>query len=96
MNTTEQAEVLSSIMEELENDPEYQEEDKQLIKAGYDYIKPLLGPQKLYAGYEAGYYYIRLNLETKMGMIAELKALGYTLHFLQPPFGKPVMLKKRD
>ena len=96
MDTTEQAEFLSSIMEELENDPEYQEEDKQLIKAGYDYIKPLLGPQKLYAGYEAGYYYIRLNLEIKMGMIAELKALGYTLHFLQPPFGKPVMLKKRD
>ena len=95
MNTTEQAEFLSSIMEELENDPEYQEEDKQLIKAGYDYIKPLLGPQKLYAGYDAGYYYIRLNLETKMGTIAKLKALGYTLQLLDPPFGKLVMLKKR-
>ena len=82
-------------MEELENDPEYQEEDKQLIKAGYDYIKPLLGPQKLYAGYDAGYYYIRLNLETKMGTIAKLKALGYTLQLLDPPFGKLVMLKKR-
>ena len=96
MNTTEQAEFLSSIMEELENDPEYPQEEKRIIKAGYDYIKPLLKPQKLYAGYNAGYYYIRFNLETKMGTIAKLKALGYTLHFLQPPFGKPVMLKKRD
>ena len=95
MNTTEQAEFLSSIMQELEADPEYPEEEKRVIKAGYDYIKPLLKPQKLYAGYDSGYYYIRLNLETKMGTIAKLKALGYTLQLLDPPFGKLVMLKKR-
>lgn len=96
MNTTEQAEFLSSIMEELENDPEYQEEDKQLIKAGYDYIKPLLGPQKLYAGYDAGYYYIKINLSTKISTIANLQQAGYTLHLLKPPFAEPIMLKKRD
>ena len=96
MNTTEQAEFLSSIMEELENDPEYQEEDKQLIKAGYDYIKPLLGPQKLYAGYQHGYYYVRINGSATLGTIRELTAEGYNLLFLEPPFGKPVMLKKRD
>ena len=95
MTTEEQAEFLDSIMQELEADPEYPEEEKRVIKASYDFIKPLLGPQKLYAGYDAGYYYIRLNLETKMGTIAKLKALGYTLQLLDPPFGKLVMLKKR-
>ena len=96
MNTTEQAEFLSSIMQELEADPEYPQEEKRIIKAGYDYIKPLLEPQKLYAGYQNGHYYIRLNGSTELGTIAKLKALGYTFHFFQPPFGKPVMLKKRD
>ena len=96
MNTTEQAEFLSSIMQELEADPEYPEEEKRVIKASYDFIKPLLGPQKLYAGYDAGYYYIRLNLETKMGTIAKLQGAGYTLHLLKPPFAEPIMLKKRD
>ena len=98
MNTTEQAEFLSSIIEELEADPATTSEDRQLLQSASEFIKPLLKsePEKLYAGYNAGYYYIRFNLETKMGMIAKLKALGYTLHFLQPPFGKPVMLKKRD
>ena len=95
MNTTEQAEFLSSIMEELENDPEYQEEDKQLIKTGYQLIKPLLEPQRLYAGYQAGYYYIRISLNTKMTTIESLQAQGYNLQFLEPPFGKPIMLKKR-
>ena len=96
MNTTEQAEFLSSVMQELEADPEYTKEDKQIIKAGYEFVKPFLEPQKLYAGYDSGYYYIRLNLETKMGTIAKLKALGYTLQLLDPPCGKLVMLKKRD
>ena len=95
MNTTEQSEFLDSIMQELDSDPEYTPEAKQLIKVGYAVVKSITEPQKLYAGYEAGYYYIRLNGDTRMGTIAKLKALGYTLHFLQPPFGGPVMLKKR-
>ena len=52
-------------------------------------------PEKLCAGYEAGYYYIKINLNTKISTIAKLKALGYTLQLLDPPFGKLVMLKKR-
>ena len=96
MNTTQQAEFLSKVMEDLETDPEYTPEDKQIIKFGYEIIQPLIKPQKLYAGSENGFYYIRLNSSTKLGTIAKLKALGYTLHFLQPPFGKPTMLKKRD
>ena len=96
MNTTQQAEFLSKVMEDLETDPEYTPEDKQIIKFGYEIIQPLIKPQKLYAGSENGFYYIRLNSSTKLGTIAKLKALGYTLHFLQPPFGEPIMLKKRD
>ena len=96
MNTTAQAEFLSVIMQELEADPEYPEQEKRIIKAGYDYIKPLLKPQKLYAGYQNGHYYIRLNGSTELGTIAKLKALGYTFQLLEPPFGKPIMLKKRD
>ena len=97
MNTTEeQAEFLDSIMQELEADPATTPEDKEILKAGHDYIKPLLKPQTLYAGYKNGYYYIRLNGSTEFGTIAKLQALGYILHFLEPPFKKPVMLKKRS
>ena len=96
MSTTEQAEFLSSIMQELEADPEYTKEDKQIIKAGYEFVKPFLEPQKLYAGYQDGYYYVRLNGNTKIGTIADIEALGYEIKFLEPPFGKPTMLKKRD
>lgn len=95
MNTTQQTEFLSGIMQELEADPDYTPEEKQVIKLGYELIKPLMKPQKFYAGYETGFYYIRLNGSTKLGTIAELKDLGYTLHFLAPPFGNPIMLKKR-
>ena len=96
MNTTKQAEFLSGIMQELDSDPEYPEADKQIIKFGYELIKPLLEPQRLYAGSGNGFYYIRLNGSTKLGTIAELEALGYKLHFLEPPFGNPIMLKKSD
>ena len=96
MNTTKQAKFLESIMQELDSDPEYTPEAKQLIKVGYAVVKSITAPQRLYAGYEAGYYYIRLNGNTRMGTIAKLKALGYTLHFLEPPFGKLIMIKKRD
>ena len=95
MNTTEQAEFLSSIMQELEADPEYTKEDKQIIKAGYEFVKPLLEPQRLYAGYQDGYYYVRLNGNTKIGTIADIEALGYEIKSLKPPFGKLIMLKKR-
>ena len=94
--TEEQAEFLDSIMQELEADPATTPEDKEILKAGHDYIKPLLKPQTLYAGYKNGYYYIRLNGSTEFGTIAKLQALGYILHFLEPPFKKPVMLKKRS
>ena len=96
MNTTKQAEFLSRIMQELEVDPDYTPGEKQVIKFGYALIKPLIEPQRLYAGYETRFYYIRLNGSTKLGTIAELEALGYKLHFLEPPFGNPIMLKKSD
>ena len=96
MNTTKQAKFLESIMQELDSDPEYPEADKQIIKFGYALIKPLLEPQRLYAGSGNGFYYIRLNGSTKLGTIEELKDLGYMLLFIAPPFGKPIMLKKRD
>ena len=83
-------------MQELDSDPEYTNEDKQIIKFGYEIIQPLIKPQKLYAGSENGFYYIRLNSSTKLGTIEELKDLGYMLLFIAPPFGKPIMLKKRD
>ena len=82
-------------MQELDSDPEYTNEDKQIIKFGYELIKPLIEPQRLYAGSENGFYYIRLNGSTKLGTIAELKDLGYMLLFVAPPFGNPIMLKKR-
>ena len=53
-------------------------------------------PQNLYAGYEAGYYYIKINLSTKISTIANLQQAGYTFHLLKPPFAEPIMLKKRD
>jgi hypothetical protein len=96
MTTTQQAEFLSSIMEELEADPKTTQEDKQLLKSAQEYLRPLLEPPKLYAGYEHGLYYIRLNFNTKLTTIASLQTQGYQLHFLEPPFGKPIMLKKRD
>lgn len=51
---------------------------------------------KLYAGYQQGCYYIKLDADSKIGTIAEFSALGYKLQFVEPPFGKPIMLKKRD
>ena len=52
MNTTEQAEFLESIMQELEADPEYTKEDKQIIKAGYEFVKPFLEPLGLEKGFD--------------------------------------------
>ena len=97
MNTTEQAEFLDSIMHELDSDPDTSPQDKQLLKSASEFLKPLLKgePEKLCAGYEAGYYFVKVSGSTKIGTITELQASGYALHFLQPPFGKPVMHKKR-
>ena len=94
----EQAEFLESIMHELDSDPDTTPEDKQLLKSASEFLKPLLKsePEKLYAGYDGGYYSVKLNGSTKISTIAQLKALGYILYFLEPPFGKPVMRKKRD
>ena len=42
MTTTEdQAEFLDSIMQELDSDPEYTPEAKQLIKVGYAVVKSI-------------------------------------------------------
>ena len=97
MNTTEQSEFLESIMRELDSDPDTTSEDKQLLKSASEFLKPLLKPepQVLYAGYDAGYYFVKVSGSTKIGTITELQASGYALHFLEPPFGKPVMRKKR-
>ena len=97
--TTEQqqAELVNKIMHELDSDRATTPQDKQLLKSASELLQPLLKsePEKLYAGYEAAYYFVKVSGSTKIGTIAELKALGYALHFLEPPFGKPVMLKKR-
>ena len=97
MTTTEdQAEFLDSIMQELEADPATTLEDREILKAGHDYIKPLLKPQGLKAGYQDGYYYVKLNGSTKLTTRADIEDLGFKHYFLEPPFKKPVMLKKRS
>jgi hypothetical protein len=73
------------IMETLEV-----QEARQVAREGHEIIG-----FKLYAGYENGYYYIRLDGDVKMATIASLQMQGYQLRFLEPPFGKPIMLKKR-
>ena len=98
MNTTEQAEFLESVMHELDSDPDTSPQDKQLLKSASEFLKPLLKsePEKLYAGYQNGYYYVRINGSATLGTIKKLTAEGYNLLFLEPPFGKLIMLKKRD
>ena len=98
MNTTEQAEFLDSIIHELDSDPDTSPQDKQLLKSASEFLKPLLKsePEKLYAGYQNGYYYVRINGSATLGTIKKLTAEGYNLLFLEPPFGKLIMLKKRD
>ena len=92
----EQSEFLDSIMQELGSDPEYTPEAKQLIKVGYAVVKSITEPQRLYAGYENGYYFIKINKDVPGTPLMQLRALGYEIKFLEPPFGKPVMRKKRD
>ena len=95
MNTTEQSEFLESIMQELGNDPDTTQEEKQLIKVGYAVVKSITEPQRLYAGYENGYYFIKINKDVTGTPLMQLRALGYEIKFLEPPFGKLIMLKKR-
>ncbi len=96
------------MIKELDSDPDTTPQDKQLLKSASEFLKQLLKsaseflkpllnpePQVLYAGYDAGYYFVKVSGSTKIGTITELQASGYALHFLQPPFGKPVMHKKR-
>ena len=94
----EQAEFLDSIMHELDSDPDTSPQDKQLLKSASEFLKPLIKgePEKLYAGYQNGYYYVRINGSATFGTVRELIAQGYEIKFLEPPFGKPIMLKKRD
>ena len=98
MNTTEQAEFLEGIMHELDSDPDTSPQDKQLLKSASEFLKPLIKgePEKLYAGYENGYYDVRINGSATFGTVRELIAQGYEIKFLEPPFGKPSMRKKRD
>ena len=95
MNTTEQSEFLDSIMQELEADPDTTPEAKQLIKVGYAVVKSITEPERLYAGYENGYYFIKINKDVTGTPLMQLRALGYEIKFLEPPFGKLIMLKKR-
>ena len=94
----EQSEFLDSIMQELEADPAASTQDKQLLKSASEFLKPLIKgePEKLYAGYQNGYYYVKINGSATLGTIKKLTAEGYNLLFLEPPFGKPIMLKRRD
>ena len=95
MNTTKQAEFLESIMQELDSDPDTTQEEKQLIKVGYAVVKSITEPERLYAGYENGYYFIKINKDVTGTPLMQLRALGYEIKFLEPPFGKLIMLKKR-
>ena len=95
MNTTEQAEFLESIMQELDSDPDTTPEAKQLIKVGYAVVKSITEPERIYAGYENGYYFIKINKDVTGTPLMQLRALGYEIKFLEPPFGKLIMLKKR-
>ena len=98
MNTTEQAEFLDKIIHELDSDPDTSPKDKQLLKSASEFLKPLIKgePEKLYAAYQNGYYYVKINGSATLGTIKKLTAEGYNLLFLEPPFGKPIMRKKRD
>ena len=96
MNTTKQAEFLESIMQELDSDPDTTHEEKQLIKVGYAVVKSITEPERIYAGYENGYYFIKINKDVTGTPLMQLRALGYEIKFLEPPFGKLIMLKKRD
>ena len=94
MTTPQQAESLSIIIQAIVPLP-YSESERQELFAAAELIEPLLKPQTLYAGYELGHYYIRVNGDTKISTIELLKAQGYTLHFAAEHFGKPIMLKRR-
>ena len=94
----EQAEFLESMIKELDSDPATSPQDKQLLKSASEFLKPLLKsePEKLYAGYQNGYYYVKINGSATFGTVRELIAQGYEIKFLEPPFGKPIMIKRRD
>ena len=81
----EQAEFLDKIIHELDSDPDTTLQDKQLLKSASEFLKPLIKD-----------YYVRINGSATLGTIKKLTAEGYNLLFLEPPFGKPIMLKKRD
>ena len=94
----EQAEFLESMIKELDSDPDTSPQDKQLLKSASEFLKPLLKsePETLYAGYQNGYYYVKINGSATFGTARELIAQGYEIKFLEPPFGKPIMIKRRD
>jgi hypothetical protein len=54
-------------------------------------------PQSLHfvAGYQNGYYYLKPDPDSPLIELRPLTLLGYKLQFLQEPFRKPIMLKKR-
>ena len=86
------------MIKELDSDPDTTLQDKQLLKSASEFLKPLLKsePETLYAGYQNGYYYVRINGSATFGTARELIAQGYEIKFLEPPFGKPIMIKRRD
>ena len=54
-----------------------------------------LAAPRLYAGYEMGYYCVRIKGDIELATLLPLQALGYRLRFLQPPASHPVLLKRR-
>ena len=89
MTTTQsQAEFLSEIMEELEQDPEYPESEKEILRQGYKFIKPILNPVRITAGYKDDYYYIKISKDMPLANLDPLLKAGYKLYFLEPPFCK--------
>lgn len=91
----EQAKFLSEAMEAMEKEAGTSKEDREFIRMGYYLISPLLKPPRICAGYEGGWWYVKLDPNTKIRTIEELQGHGYKLRFAAPPFGKPMMLKKR-
>ena len=66
----------------------------RIIQIQYMRAADLAAP-RLYAGYETGYYCVRIKGDIELATLLPLQAKGYRLRFLQPPASHPVLLKRR-
>jgi hypothetical protein len=89
--TQKQAEWLNSLIEDAT--PSATPPERELLERAKSLITPLL---PIYAGYQDGYYYIRINSNMRISTILDLQRLGYRLRYLGAAFTKPIMIKRRD